>query len=288
MSVVIKHLLSMSIKTKNRHLNGSPLITTGELMDNPDLGMPSETLKAQNIEPSISNTEVQSSNVQAAPPELKAKKKKSAPPDTGHNVNYYNFGQLICFVKDIDVPPYSPPGTRLPVVQLEALYAAADAALQKLQVKNDAETAARNLRQDVFAPAAALGTQVGGQLAACDASKKMLKDYRTFMNELTGKRAKAIKPNDGKKHTSASHTTFANRLWAWNGIVTLCEGFPDYESNEEPLSLDGLKAVKDAMVDSNAAVQKAKAQADKARKERDRIFYAAKESLVPVALDVKD
>ncbi len=278
----------MSIKTKHRQLNGSPLMSTGELMNHLEQVMPSETLKENNILPSNSNTEVEPKTVQEAPSNPKAKKKRKAQPDTGHNINYDNFGQLIYFVTDIGTPPFDPPGRRLPLVALQALHTEANLALQDLQEKEDAETTARNLRQSVFAPVESLGAQVRGQLVACGADKKVLKDFRTFMNEFTGKRAKAIDPNDGNKHISASHTKFANRIWAWNGIATLCSGFPDYESRDPALAPEGLNAVKDAMVSSNAAVQAAISATKMARKHRDKVFYKSVSGLVPVALDVKE
>ncbi|MEZ4802044.1 MAG: hypothetical protein R2797_04670 [Gelidibacter sp.] len=217
----------------------------------------------------------------------KAAKKRRYQPESGHGVNYDHFGQLIQFVFGIGTPPYSPPGTRLPLAQLEALYAQADLALQKVQTKKEVFQTAINERQAMFDTVSPLAAQVFGQLVACGADDKLLADFRNYANLLNGKRAKDIDPDSNDKHVSASHKSFANRIWSWNGIVTICAGFDDYESNDPALTVAALTDVKDALVNSNADFQKAFTDIKMARIHRDEVFYKAVTGLVPVALDVK-
>ena len=276
----------MATKTKQRHLNGSPALSTKEIMAHPERILPSETLRQHNILPTDSNTKVQPTS--DFPSIRKAAQRTSGPQDTGHNVNYDNFGQLIQFVIQIGTPPYSPPGTRLPLEQLQALYTACAAAVDDLQEKDELETVARNERRAVFNPVPELGARVNGQLMACGVDEVTLTNFRTFMNELTGRRKKKIDTTDpSARHISASHTTFPNRIAAWGGIVTLCTGCAGYESEDPSLAPAGLAAVKTQMVTTNTAVQAAKAVSDMSRMHRDEVFYASTTSLVPVALDVK-
>ncbi len=214
--------------------------------------------------------------------------------ETGHAKNVASFETLISFCKAYGAT-YNPGKAALSVASLTTLLQQAQASLEQLKTAESMFNTATNKRGQAFKPLKSLSTKIINALDATDASAEVVKDARTINRKLQGKRAVAVdktQPADAAqtaspKVISASQLSFDQQVEHFAKLVVLLSSETSYTPNETELQVATNQQRLTDLRNANSSVVDTYTGLNKARLERDRVFYTALSGMVPVALDVK-
>jgi hypothetical protein len=185
---------------------------------------------------------------------------------------------------------YAPPSPVAALAAMIAKAAAAQVAIDALDERESEEDVARDARQAIYEPLAALASNIYQYCKALGWSENQLDGLQSKIRELRGDRAQpkpADDPNtpedESKTGGSSSQTAFASREGTWSEIVSYLEE-NGYVSNEAGMKMDDLSDLRDQMRDANQAVATASGAAGAARQTRDEVFYTGAGSNVESAV----
>jgi hypothetical protein len=217
--------------------------------------------------------------------------------ETGHVVNVANFNEMISFVVGYD-RTYNPSNPLITPGALQEKADAAGGAVTSVNTSLAVYNAAISDRELSFKPVSQLVTRVMSFLKASGAPKPVYDQVLTVARKIKGTRASAIvtppEPEEGAENpvvprqVSASQMSFDSRTENFGKLVVLLTGIPEYNPNEQELTIEGLNGVYTALKAKNTAVINAEVPLSNARILRDEVLYAETTGLCDVALMVKD
>jgi len=213
--------------------------------------------------------------------------------ETGHIINVDNLEKEIAFCLGYG-PKYDPTKTALKIATLNTMLSDAKTAISNVDIALPPWINAVNARELAFDPLSKLVTRVINALAASDVDDLIVKDARTIVRKIWGKRAKPKKKDDPKtpadeslKSISASQMSFDFRIENFEKLIDLLNAQPNYNPNETDLTTASLTIYLTNLKKVNKEVTTALTPLSNARITRDTLLYSDGKGLVVVAEDVK-
>ncbi|HEX3010156.1 MAG TPA: hypothetical protein VHO90_21340 [Bacteroidales bacterium] len=217
--------------------------------------------------------------------------------EAGHAKNAANFDKLISGVTSYG-EVYKPSRDALKLINMSTLSSASAAALKAVYDANSVYKNAVSARVVSFKPLSTLITRVMNALKACGVSEETVNQAREIARKIKGVRASRKLNEDEKtqmkasgtetKEISSSQMSFDNRVANFEKFTALLGGITLYAPNEEELKITALSTKLADMKAKNTAVINAETALNKARTERDKVFYAPTTGLVDIATSVKE
>lgn len=212
--------------------------------------------------------------------------------ETGDMKILGNFRKLIDLI--IGATLYDPTNVVLTVASLEAMLAAAIAAVEDIAVKMAPNKFAINARQEAYADAIATIRGSRNILKASGASAKTMEDADTFARKIFGLRKSKKKTddpntpaNEANQNYSASQQSYDAILGNINSYIEIVKGEPLYGPNEAQYKTTTLETMSDDLETKNNAVSTTFVPLNTARSLRDDLLYTGENCLCNVAALVK-
>jgi hypothetical protein len=216
--------------------------------------------------------------------------------DSGHGKNVANFKMLLDLCSSFG-SVYNPPNNILSIASATMLQTAAETVLTTTRTAGAAYKESTNVRAELFATVPALSTSIINILDACGASDEKIKDAKSILNKIRGRRVAKIEEPvlansnepDPKpvRHHSVSHVSFDNLIEHFDNLIQLLLTEVKYQPNETSLSVGGLNTLLLSLKNANNAANMATLNVDTARKERDIVLYNGDNNLFDVATGIK-
>ena len=211
--------------------------------------------------------------------------------ETGHTKNVENFKDLYAICKT-NTPPYNPTLQKITLTNLEGIRIKAEEAHAKVFETHAPIITLINQRQELFQRMPKLSTRVIQALEAVTEDKRIVADARRYINKIHGKFPKTQTDDnqegqETREPTSNSQRSYDKLQEHFNSLILLLENVPEYNVNEQDLTIDALKAYLDEIEQIEKKVIILNGPYNKALNDRDKVFYEFPDSLVPVAKTVK-
>jgi hypothetical protein len=214
--------------------------------------------------------------------------------ETGHKKNVANFETLITFCDSYSTS-YNPGSTIISLTALKTMYASALSALDNVESTKAIYNHVTNEREIAFEPVSKLCARVVNTLDAFGASEEKVKDGRSIVHRLTGRRtSKKTEPKvqdannpTPETHQNIAHLSFDSKVAALKSLIQLLLTEPKYQPNEAELSIGGLTTLVTNLESLNTQVKAATVALSNARVERDNLLYISDNSLTELVQDVK-
>jgi hypothetical protein len=206
--------------------------------------------------------------------------------ETGHAKNVANFETMIAFCIGYGIT-YNPTNNNLLIINLQQKF---DKASQKLQIVKETKEpfdSVTGSRQLLFQPLKPLTTRLINSLIVQGAPLTVVKDARTIVRKITGKRAviKNGKPEDNT--ISVSQQSYDRLADSFEQLIVLAQTETSYNPNEEDLKIAAMQAYQTSLGSINTQVRNAMVPYSNAIIARDEELYNPKTGLVETAMDVK-
>ena len=211
--------------------------------------------------------------------------------EVGHAKNVANFQDLIEFLSGYG-GQYNPTKASLQIPQLIAQKANADNALAEVINKNTNFNNKVNERMIAFSNIKSLSTRLINSLQASDATTETVKDARTFIRKIYGRKAASpqtpINPDAPAPNTiSTSQQSYDQLIQHLAGLKAVLETEPSYAPNESDLTVASLASKIADLNTKNTAVANAYAGVSNSRIARNQTLYGETTGLVNTAFAVK-
>jgi len=215
----------------------------------------------------------------------------SSTSETGHIKNVTAFNHLINACIGFG-SAYAP--TKL-TIQIPALQTTQASALSTLDAIIAEETVIDNIinqRKALFAQMSDRATRLINALDASEASDQLVRDARTHLNKIRGKRATAppTEPDPDNPETqtiSVSQRSFDSLIQHFQSLVALVLSEPTYAPNETELQSGSLSAYIAGLQASNNDESSARIALSLAIISRNQILYTPGTGLCHIAQEVK-
>jgi hypothetical protein len=216
--------------------------------------------------------------------------------DSSHGKNVANFKMLLDLCSSFGTV-YNPANNALSIASATMLQNSAETVLMTTRTTGAAYKESTNVRAELFATIPVLCTSIINTLDACGASDEKIKDLRSLINKIRGKRVARIEepvlansndpdPKPARRH-SVSHVSFDNLIEHFDNLIQLLLTEVKYQPNEASLTVGGLNTLLLSLKNANNAANLATLNFDNARKERDVVLYYADNNLFDVAAGIK-
>jgi hypothetical protein len=191
---------------------------------------------------------------------------------------------------------YNPGHLNLQVSTMNSHLQIAQQLWQDFKEARKAYDNATNARKEAFQGIRVLSRSVQGMLKTSGANPLLMADALNAKRKICG--ARITKPPDAKadgattdtkkKSTRASYAkAYVAVAEYFDELVKTVESEPRYRANETHLTLTGLQEMKAKLFALNKAVADAEVHLDKARFQRNEMFYTDPNSIVNMAKGVK-
>lgn len=211
----------------------------------------------------------------------------SSTSEKGHAKNVANFKTVIVFTTGYGTP-YNPSNPALAIPELEAKWEAAKLKLKGVKDTKEPFDSITGERQILFAPLKPLATKVINSLIAQQAPSTVIKDARTIVRKLSGKRTKELTEETEKLKISVSQQSYDRLVDNFQELIVLADTEPKYNPNEDDLKITALQTYQTKLDEKNTDVKTAYVPYNNAMIARDVELYADNTGLVDIALDVKN
>lgn len=211
--------------------------------------------------------------------------------ETGHTKLLESLDRLIAAAQTLDQARLDPPAD-LTIAALQARHANGSGLQNNVgNARADWRTIALKRAKDIdkFAP---LAVEAVAALEARGASKETLKDARSYVRKLHGKRAKA-KPADNpetpeldesEKGVSASQQSAAAQIGTMNELIDFLEAQPLYaQVRKAKLTIAEMRGFVEGTQNDHTASIAAAASLTAARNERNKDFYLDPDNICELA-----
>lgn len=214
--------------------------------------------------------------------------------ETGHAKNVATFRDLIAFCTGN--PGYNPSATPLTIAALTTKLSDARTALSNVMAAQTAFNNAVNDRRLEFQNLKPLATRVVNTLNASGATPEAIKDAKTIIRKLRGKRAAADKPVEETPSItpppgntiSVSQQSYDQKMQHFSKLIALLSTTATYNPNETDLTIASLQAKLAALQAADAAVISAYTNYSNSRIARNEELYNPATGLVAIAANVKN
>lgn len=273
-------LMIMSTKM----LNGSPPQAAEELIKR-SAEMPANLLAKHNISLAKS-TLVEESPQQVQPQNLKVKP-SGRYYESNITKNIRN-GELVVNYLISYGDKYNPSREAIFITALQALNLQAHTYIGTVRDNKQTNSNEKIQRRDVYGNLKPLATRILNELIASGAPKSVVKTAKHFVKNIQGARIIKITPETADdKHSSASHTSFAEQIQNLSGLVGVLNSAPEYKPNIPELTTAALTAKINAMIASNGNEGTSKAEWSTSIVERNKFFNQEYTGYIDIYASVK-
>ena len=208
--------------------------------------------------------------------------------ETGHAKNIANFETEIAFCNGYGTN-YNPTNPNLKIPSLQEKWETAKLKLKAVKDTKEPFDSVTGARQTAFKILRPLATKVINALIAADAPPTVVKDARTIIRKLNGKRATAI-PDDPKdqNNISVSQQSYDRLVDSFEQLIVLAQTETQYNPNEGEIKIVQLQNVLNELTAANTAVRNAFVPYSNAIIERNIELYDQELGLINIAFDVKN
>lgn len=212
--------------------------------------------------------------------------------ETGHARNVEHFQQLISFVEGYG-GDYKPSNPAIEKPALNALLAAANAALNDVQAKLAPWKSRVADRENVYEGIRKLSTRLVNAFDATGAPANKVDNMKTYNRQIQGARAKTLPeddpstPENEAAGNSVSHQSYVQIAESFAQQIEILAGEPLYTPNEAELQVATLQTKLAAMETANSDVIGAATPLSNSRISRNEVLYADDSGLCDVASIVK-
>ena len=214
--------------------------------------------------------------------------KKNSVSETGHAKNIANFETEIAFCNGYGTN-YNPVNPNLTTSSLQAKWETAKLKLKAVKDTKEPFDSVTGARQIVFKKVKPLATKVINALIAQEAPETVIKDARTIIRKLNGKRAVVIKETDlEQNNASVSQQSYDRLADTFQELIVLAQTETLYNPNEGEIKIINLQLVLDELSTANTNVRNAYVPYSNAIIERNTELYSEETGLVDLALAVKN
>lgn len=214
----------------------------------------------------------------------------SSTSEQGHTKNVDNLQDMINVCSTFGAS-YQPSRADIQIISLQGMYTLARTELDNVLAHNTAIENIINHRREKFDMIPSLATRVINALDASGASDAIVRDAKTHLNKIRGKRANtpdATNPDGTPVVTiSVSQRSFDKMIEHFKALVALALADTNYSPNEMDLQAASLNAVIDDLEDSNNAESLASAQLSSALIARNAVLYTPGTGLCDITSEVK-
>lgn len=213
--------------------------------------------------------------------------------ETGHAKNVANLETMITFCTSYG-GQYNPTN---PLIVLPNLNNKYTDGVNSLATVNTALAPWQNTvndRERLFEPFSRLCTKILNAVEASAVTEQYMKDVKTIIRKLQGKRATPKKKdepttpeNESEQSHSASQMSYDQRIENFDKLIDLLASNPNYNPNEPDVRVPDLTNLRSQMVTANTAVKTAYTGVSNARIARNVVLYDPTNGLVRTAEDVK-
>ena len=211
----------------------------------------------------------------------------SSTSEKGHAKNVANFGIIINFASGYG-PLYNPSNPALAIPALEAKWEAAKEKLKRVKDTKEPFDSKTGERQLLFKPLRPLATKVINSLIAQQVPSTVIKDARTIIRKLTGKRAKELTPETEENKISVSQQSYDRLVDNFEELIVLAQTEPNYNPNEDDLKTTELLVYHEKLDTINNEVKTMYVPYSNAMIARDVELYDEETGLVDIAFEVKN
>ena len=210
--------------------------------------------------------------------------------EIGHGQNVANFEDLISRCIGYG-SQYNPSLNSIKITSLNTLRVAALSILSTNVSAKTASINAINNKEIVFKPLKLMATRIMNALKASGAGDHTIKDARSINYKIQGVRVKAIEINenasDQTKHISVSRQSVDSMIEHFEKLIDLLNSVPNYQPNENELSITGLNALLVTMKTVNTNVINTTTDLINSIIARNELLYQKQTGLVFIANEVK-
>lgn len=208
--------------------------------------------------------------------------------ETGHAKNVANFETLISFCTGYG-ETYNPTNTALTITNLQTKFDKAKVKLKAVKDTKGPFDVATGERQLLFKPLKPLATRVINAMVAQNASAPNIKDARTIIRKLNGKRAgEATTSTPEENQISVSQQSYDRLVDSFEQLIVITQNEPLYNPNETELTVEAMQTLLTQLAAKNSAVRNAYVPYSNAIIARNQELYDEENALVNTAFDVKN
>lgn len=213
----------------------------------------------------------------------------SSTSEVGHAKNVANLQKLTQQVTAYTL--YNPPVENLSILNLQTLYATANAKLTEVEDKRNANKNAITIRQTTFENLKPTCTRIINLLTILGLPQGTLDQAKSLNRTIQGGQKKTTPtPEEGKetpKTASNSRQSYTQQAENFGILLQLVATIPTYTPNENDLKLTNLTTYQAALMTTTQAVDQTEAQLNAKLIERDQILYTDQTGLYTIAQNVK-
>ncbi|HQA75271.1 hypothetical protein [Flavobacterium sp.] len=211
----------------------------------------------------------------------------SSTSEKGHAKNVANFGIIINFASGYGTN-YNPSNPTLAIPALEAKWEAAKEKLRTVKDTKEPFDSKTGERQLLFKPLRPLATKIINSLIAQQVPSTVIKDARTIIRKLTGKRAKELTQETEENKISVSQQSYDRLVDNFEELIVLAQTEPNYNPNEDDLKVTSLVTLHEKLNNKNNEVKIIYVPYSNAMIARDGELYDQETGLVDIAYEVKN
>ena len=211
--------------------------------------------------------------------------------ESGHPVNVANLETLISYNTGYG-GQYNPSNALITLANLNSKYSDGVNELAKVNAVLPPWKLALNDRDKLFDPLSTLCTKILNAVMASSVTAEYIKDVKTIIRKLQGKRAVPLKKEptaDSETDTShsVSQMSFTQRTENLDKLIDLLASNPSYAPNEVEIQVATLTTLRNNMITATTAVKNTYTALSNARIQRDIVLYDLTTGLVKIAEDSK-
>lgn len=207
--------------------------------------------------------------------------------ERGHAKNVAFFETLIAYCNGYGAN-YNPSNNRLLLSSLNDKLDTARVKVKAVKVTKQPFDSVVGARKLLFKPLKPYSTRVINALIAQGAPETVIKDARTIIRKLTGKRAdNTVNDTPEQNHVSVSQQSYDRLIDHFEELIVLAQTESSYDPNEVDLKITALQTFLDSITASNTQVKNAIVPYSSALIARDKELYETEMGMVDIALEVK-
>lgn len=213
--------------------------------------------------------------------------------ETGHIKNIAHLEDLIAYCQSYGAD-YNPSNPLLTVAQLQALYAAAQSAINDFKTQKTSFDTAINLRRDAFEDIQPLSTRIVNALIASGASKLTIDDAKGVNKKIQGIRSKKLTTDTTANDDATMTKTISTAQQSYDrlkdhlaNMISILLQTSEYKPNENDLKIAQLQARLAALETSKTAWINAHTTYSNAIRDRNQLLYHPDTGITAVAQKVK-
>jgi hypothetical protein len=211
----------------------------------------------------------------------------SSTSEKGHPKNVANFETIITFCIGYGAA-YNSSNPNLAIQNIQAKWEEAKLKLKAVKDTKEPFNSVTGARQLLFKPLKPTATKVINSLTAQEAPTTVIKDARTIIRKITGKRAKELTTDTEQNKISVSQQSYDRLVDSFEELIVLAKAEPTYNPNENEIKIAKLEAFHQQLSEINTKVKNSYVPYSNALIARDQNLYTPETGLIDLALDIKN